>query len=189
MDKNEMDQSSVLPQSFTTFRVIPAILLFAIAFRFSMAGLYTQMALLVAGAVGAIAQLVFLRDKKKAQPDAVIDVAKANRYLISLFCVLGAGLAYINGGTLIASLTLLAGFGQFWFMGQATAGERLWHGFQSTILTIVGYALYRPLMYVCLPISILLALDFIRLQKKENETRKELLTKAASKRKKKKRKK
>lgn len=175
----------VLPPYFSAWRFMPAILLIAIAVRFSVAGQYNAMGIAVAGALFGPAQWVWQRDKLKSIEGYELNVAKANRWLIFAICLTGAALAWINNSVIIAAATLVAGFGQFWFQIKPTSSQRLGHGLSATILTFIGYILYRPMMYICLPLSIIFAWDYLRIQRLEKEE----LKKLQGKKKKKKRKK
>ncbi len=166
--ENEVSRFSV-KSFFTVWRLAAFMILLAVSIRFSMAEMYKEMSVAVLAALFGPAQWVYLRDKQKGAENEQFDEARANRWFILVLCLAGAGLAYFYSSYLISSLTILAGMSQFWFRGDITSGERMWHGFTATILAGVGYIMYRPLMYICLPLSVIFAISYTHLQKKEKQ--------------------
>ncbi|QOR33972.1 hypothetical protein IMX26_10755 [Clostridium sp. 'deep sea'] len=161
-----------LKSFFTLWRFVLCLLLGAVSVRFSMAQNYNEMAIALAGALFGPAQWVYLRDKYKESEAEEFDVVNANRWLIFALCLTGSALAYLFNSYLIASLTIVAGLGQFWFKFDVNSGERTWHGFTATLLAIIGYFKYRPLMYICLPLSVMFLIHQLYLVKKEKAARK-----------------
>ena len=182
-----------LTSFFTLWRFALLLLLGAISIRFSMAKNYNEMAIILAGGLFGPAQWVYLKDKYKNNPED-FDITNANRWLICAICVAGSALAYVLNNYLIASLTIVAGLGQFWFKFDVNSGERTWHGFTATILAIIGYFKYRPLMFICLPLSVIFLIHQLHLIKKERaekkaEKEKDIAKKRGTKKKKKRKKK
>src|SRR6056297_1004873 len=156
----------------TIYCFVPSILFLIIAIGFALEGSYNRMAIATAGVILGPAIWIYQRDLTKMSQDYTPDIPKITRIISTAIMFVTFGLTWLSGYQIIASVLLVAAFGQYWFVENPTATQRFYHGIISAGVGVWGYIFYRPVAYVFITISFFMAFDYLRRQKRENEDKK-----------------
>lgn len=165
---NEKKNKIKMDRRLTIYCFVPALLFLVAAIGFAMETSYNKMALATAGAIFGPGMWVYQRDLMRVRENYSPEIAKITRALSAGIMLITFGLAWMSDFQVASSLLLVAAFGQYWFVENPTAGQRLYHGVASAAVGVWGYIYYRPVAYVFVPISFYLAYDFFKRQRAEN---------------------